>query len=252
MLVADAEDLTNAALSCRINEWHEERSTLFENTSIAYVYCSSTGTGTSSDYSSVLQSIIRQLSERKGQTHLSKLVARFHDLHARDRSNNAALTAKEIEGLLIDIFETNVDVRIGKSLLGSQRSTGVQSRHVSTLMTCAVPPNQLPVVLTKPVIDALDECTDWQKLLEILRNASGRHPGNLKVFCSSRPGVSLEKYFPDRTRKLLTEDLTVDDMERYVRQEIFSRETPRRLLGGRYPDIEEKLALTLLKSAGGM
>lgn len=157
---------------------------------------------------------MRQLSEIKGQISLCKPVFELYDVREQDRSSRAGLSGKEIEELLAAIFKTNIDVRI--------------------------------------IIDALDECRGWKMLFQILRDAGKHHPGKLKIFCSSRTDVIVEGYFPDRTLKFMTTKLTADDMDYFVRHEILSRETPRRLLRGQYPSLEEELVEALLARAGGM
>jgi hypothetical protein len=155
---------------------------------------------------------MRQLSEIKGRTDLIVPVTRLYDLRAKDRSKQAALSEKEIKQLLTEIFRTEVDIRI--------------------------------------IIE--DECADWEKLLEILRDAGCHRSGILKLFFSSRFGVSVEDYFSGSTTKILTADVTEVDMKQFVHQEIFSRDLPRRLLKGQHPQLEEMLVSALLKQAGGM
>jgi hypothetical protein len=187
---------------------------LYHGTSIAYIYCSSTGKSKTTDASAALHSIARQLSEIRGSSVLAKPVRRLYDSRERDRSSKASLSGKEMRQLLSEIFETGVDERI--------------------------------------IIDALDECVDWRQLLRVLRDATEHHRGNLKLFCTSRFGVDLSEYFPGRMEKILTANLTKHDMESFIRQEIFSEEGHGRLLDGQYEHLEEQLALALLRRAGGM
>ncbi|KIX03632.1 uncharacterized protein Z518_07185 [Rhinocladiella mackenziei CBS 650.93] len=203
-----------STLCCRVNEWHEERSALFEGTNMARVYCSSMGRTQAANASSVLHSIMRQLAEIKGQRHLAPPVQSLYNNRALDRSSTANLSDQEIEELLKDIFAGGEDTRI--------------------------------------VIDALDECADWKKLLRILRDAGKSHPRKLKIFCTSRFGVQVETYFEGCTTKFLTSELTENDMRQFVHSEIFFREEPDRLLEGKHQDLEERLESVLLRRAGGM
>lgn len=183
---------------------------------LAYVYCSETGTSVkgAATWRAVINSVIRQLCEVKGQSKLVEPVARFHAEHQEKRRDGASLDVKEQRELLEDI-----------SRLGH------------------------PIYI---IIDALDECDEPLKVLKMLKKASEVHGGKLRILVSSRHGVKVEHKdsFRGVTKQILVKDLTKNDMHNYIYKEIFERE--ERILDGRDPEREEKLCQALLEQANGM
>ena len=107
---------------------------------------------------------------------------------------------------------------------------------------------------TTVIIDALDECVDYSKLLSLLKKASDdMTTGTLKFFFSSRPNVTLLPTFPSWGKLELDaeRELTSYDMEKYIHTQVTNPEG-RRLLDGRAPELEEKLIKTLTFRAQGM
>jgi hypothetical protein len=200
--------------SCRVNEWHEARSASFEGGSIATVYCSSTGASETTEWSAALHSILRQLAEVKGQTTLTGVIHDLYESRVKDRSSQAALSARELENILAKIFQKGVDTRI--------------------------------------VLDALDECGGAETLLGVIKRAAEHHPGNLKLFCTSRVGINPESFFPKRILACSTATVTKANMRNFIREEIFSRDPTSRLLKGKHPNLEEELATAMVLRAGGM
>lgn len=131
--------------------------------------------------------------------------------------------------------------------------TGRQDTLNSGLLTKLIPPHQRTTI----IIDALDECENYSRLLLWLKAASNDSLGALKFFFSSRTNVKLLNDFPSWEKVELDskKELTVEDMKVYIRTQVQDRETMgigRRLLGGEYPELEERLIETLTYRAQGM
>jgi len=96
------------------------------------------------------------------------------------------------------------------------------------------------------IIDALDECTDYDKLLSDLGRATCSY-GNLRIFFTSRFQVKVHDYFP--TAKRITIDTqNAADIRKYLDIEI-----PRRRVGCGMTDMQaERLRKALLSKADGM
>jgi hypothetical protein len=107
---------------------------------------------------------------------------------------------------------------------------------------------------TTIIIDALDECKDYSKLLFLLQRVSNDiSSGSFKFFFSSRPNVNLLPDFPSWEKLELDaeRELTSEDMEAYIRTQVMNTEG-RHLLDGKDPELEEKLVETLTYRAQGM
>ncbi|PQE06277.1 ankyrin repeat protein [Rutstroemia sp. NJR-2017a BBW] len=122
--------------------------------------------------------------------------------------------------------------------LGPELLTDLAARHQRTTI----------------IIDALDECDDYSKLLFLLKKASNDMPsGSFKFFFSSRPNVALLLDFPSWEKLELDaeRELTSEDINAYIRTQVIETEG-RRLLDGRNPELEVKLVKTLTCRAQGM
>lgn len=110
---------------------------------------------------------------------------------------------------------------------------------------------------TTIVIDALDECTDYTRLLLHLKKAAAASQSPLKFFLSSRQNVRVFDVLP-RGKKVELDaqrDLTTEDMRNYIStqvREIESFNLGTRLLDGRYPELEDRLVEVLKGRAQGM
>ena len=107
---------------------------------------------------------------------------------------------------------------------------------------------------TTIIIDALDECVDYSKLLSLLKKTFEKMTtGTLRFFLSSRPNVTLLPKFPSWEKLELDNqrELTSHDMEKYIHTQVMDAEG-RRLLDGRAPQLEDKLIKTLTIRAQGM
>lgn len=197
---------------CRLVEELRRHSAGLHDTSVAYVYCSNTDRSNITTAKSALDLILQQVSEIKGHIAVVNALATFYSRHFSERSKGARLSEAEQLEILQAIFASGRETRV--------------------------------------IIDALDECNEWQKLLKALQSAAASHTGDLKLFITSREDVDVQAYFPHSTKKMLIAELSSDDMEQFVSQEIFSRED--RLLQGKYPNLEARLVKALLKQARGM
>lgn len=104
------------------------------------------------------------------------------------------------------------------------------------------------------VVDALDECENADELLLHLKNS---HRKSVKFLFSSRNQVKVHNAFPNCGKLELDshKDLTVEDMKTYVTSQVKERESlrlGRRLLDGRYPELEDTLIEVLIDQAQGM
>ena len=107
---------------------------------------------------------------------------------------------------------------------------------------------------TTVVIDALDECEDYSRLLFLLKKVFADTPSTkLKFFFSRRPSVNMLLGFPswEKLELDLNRGLTKDDMNVYISTQVVEREG-HRLLNGKDPDLEKKLIDTLSYRAQGM
>jgi hypothetical protein len=132
---------------------------------------------------------------------------------------------------------------------GSGKMSGLDENLLADLMS--------PYERTVIVIDALDECDDYTKLLLRLQTVSEKRPaGSVKFFFSSRANVELTE-FPSRVKIELDsqKELTAEDLETYIRTQVKERKAMRvgrPLLGGKRPDLEDRLIYTLILRAQGM
>jgi ankyrin repeat domain-containing protein 50 len=111
---------------------------------------------------------------------------------------------------------------------------------------------------TTVVVDALDECEYYDRLLRsLMKMALKRTPKAIKFFFSSRTNVTLPEGFPTWEKLELDsqKSLTGEDMKRYIQTEVKDRETlafGSRLLGGKHPALEDRLVEVLARRAQGM
>ena len=110
---------------------------------------------------------------------------------------------------------------------------------------------------TTVIIDALDECEDYTRLLLNLKMVSKDAPKAIKFFFSSRTNVKLPEDFPTWEKLELDsqKSLTVGDVKTYIETQVKDRETLGfgfRLLRGKYPALEDRLVKILTRRAQGM
>ncbi|KAK4169610.1 hypothetical protein QBC43DRAFT_36933 [Cladorrhinum sp. PSN259] len=96
------------------------------------------------------------------------------------------------------------------------------------------------------MVDALDECRDYDALLELLQQAVGRNK-NVRIAFTSRLQVRVKDAFPD-VKTVTIESQNLDDIKRFLEIEI-----PKRRVGCGMTDAQEaKLRKLLLERASGM
>lgn len=96
------------------------------------------------------------------------------------------------------------------------------------------------------VFDALDECKDYDGLLEHLADLWHEHPG-LSLFFSARDGVQIGSHFPCH-EALITDDRNTYDIDTYIDSEVSKRY--ERV--GMQHEQAERLKKALKRLAGGM
>ncbi|KAI9645005.1 hypothetical protein NHQ30_007042 [Ciborinia camelliae] len=103
------------------------------------------------------------------------------------------------------------------------------------------------------VIDALDECVDFSKLLTTLKTLQAKQLGDVKFVFSSRLNVDVNKVFSGSDGVTLTVEDTSKDMSTYIGNEVRSKEeeiecndeTAKR-------EIIDRIVRVLVNFAGGM
>ena len=216
------KSIADEGQGCRAIERFLDHPAALPGTSLAFVYCSCTGRSKVNSADTAINLLIRQLAQVNGQDQLALPVA-AHYAQQHKGAETAQLTEPEQKRLLQEIFALGTETRI--------------------------------------IIDALDECEDWERLLTLLNDRVGYHRDDLKLFFTSRAEVDVNSYLGShelsgeiKTREVvphvLVSHLTEDDMEQFIRTEVLGRQ--RRLLNGKYPEMEERLKKALLDRAEGM
>lgn len=189
---------------------------MYTESPFAFYYCSDSSGQRSSDSTTILRSFVRQLCWCAASTTVSEPVQQIYERLKRDRPKDGLLSYDECEKILKEIFEHGTGARI--------------------------------------FIDALDECDDPEKVLDVLGSVSAIGKGTVKIFATSRTEVlRLAKgEFPDACFLELDELSTRVDMETYIQREVRERKPYLRLLRGERPDLEDRLIELLSQRAGGM
>ncbi|KAK0124782.1 hypothetical protein ONS96_008663 [Cadophora gregata f. sp. sojae] len=207
-----------STLLCRIIQWHLDTASLYPGTRFAYFYCSR-GTATNSKHSwqDVLRAILQQsaFDPKTGKISPDVLDAYTNSGGASSQLRDFSFT-NDCERLLHSIVKSGVKLRI--------------------------------------MIDALDECDEPKKLLAALVKAFKVVPGGLELLMSSRYEVRVHEKFVDTPMAIidLRSSVSETDMYTYISTEVKEREDDERLLGRKYPELEDKLIKILCERAGGM
>lgn len=96
------------------------------------------------------------------------------------------------------------------------------------------------------VIDALDECDDFDCVLQCLKDASQGHE-NIRLFFTSRWQVKVQNYFPE-ARTVSIQTRNSQDIERFLDVEI----SRRRVGSGMTDSQADRLRRVLIGRASGM
>ena len=104
------------------------------------------------------------------------------------------------------------------------------------------------------MIDALDECDKPMDLLAALEEVYNNALGKLEILVTSRHEVDVMKIdaFNNCHQINLNTSITREDMKKFISLEVRGAKKHARLLGGKYPDLEERLVDVLNKKAVGM
>lgn len=109
------------------------------------------------------------------------------------------------------------------------------------------------------VIDGLDECSNFNKLLRYLNlffdEVTGT--GTLRMVLSSRMQVNPPRNFPSQREVIISADRNAKYIEKYIHSQIFEREEQHHgelLLNGEYQELEleQQLCKILTTRAQGM
>jgi hypothetical protein len=109
------------------------------------------------------------------------------------------------------------------------------------------------------IIDGLDECSDFNRLLRYLNllfdEVTGT--GTLRMVLSSRMQVNPPRNFPSQREVIISPDRNSKYIEEYIHSQIFEREERYhggRLLDGEYQELEleQQLCKVLTTRAQGM
>lgn len=102
------------------------------------------------------------------------------------------------------------------------------------------------------VIDALDECDEWDKLLEALRRIVESKPSQCQLLVSGRPEVKVQRHFPEASIIEVIKHITKGDMRDYITQEVIRPDIRDRMFCGEREDLERRLIDVLSTKANGM
>ncbi|KAK1749672.1 hypothetical protein QBC47DRAFT_130878 [Echria macrotheca] len=209
-----------SSLVSTIVEWLYEMNRSDSGAGLAFFYCVRSETGSAVE---VLRSLVAQLSwEPDGFSVAEAVRSRYKKVQPRSPSGDRRrLTAEDCCQL------------IGEELA----------------------PQFLKITI---IIDALDECEDYDVLLSSLSIIYQRSPDScsIKILLSSRNGVELPATFPPWHRRDLDseQNLTRDDLERLIQTEVEGCDElnlGKRLLDGKYPELENRLVEALKERAQG-
>lgn len=92
------------------------------------------------------------------------------------------------------------------------------------------------------IIDGIDECNDFSKLLLQLKQLFAEAP-SLKVVLASRMQVLPPPNFPSQKEVVITAQNNAEDIKNYVRFQVFEREI--HLLNDARPEIRAELEKAL-------
>jgi hypothetical protein len=104
------------------------------------------------------------------------------------------------------------------------------------------------------VLDALDECTQRQELMDMLETVAGWQLNNLHLLMTSRKErdieSSLESYVQEKDTICLQEDVVDSDIRRYVRQRLSDDKTLTKW--SKDATVRQEIEVALMHGARGM
>ena len=204
-----------SSLVSRVIEWHLERLSSNQLTQVAYKYCSRTK-GESQDPGTtpemVMASVVSQLLWSPDGSGIVKRISDLYTSWKYERPDEARLSLAESANILCEIIK--------------------------------------PWSQTTIIIDALDECSQPYPLLRTLKRVVTDSAGRVKLFVSSRMNVDVSSVLVNVTRVDVQIGDTSEDMSKYISKEL--KESDRRLLRGREPELEDRVIAILNSRAQGM
>lgn len=190
------------SIMSQIIEWYQEK--LKPGEQVAYFYCSR-AFNNRQDPVEILRSILAQLSS------------------TRDYSTvHSSILAEYNERIEKDTLDVKFSLKETTKLLGQIAGD-----------------NSIMVTL---IIDGLDECNDFSKLLLQLKQLFAEAP-SLKIVLASRMQVLRPPNFPSQKEVVITSQTNAEDIKNYVHSQVFERDI--RLLNDAKPEVREKFEKTL-------
>jgi hypothetical protein len=98
------------------------------------------------------------------------------------------------------------------------------------------------------VIDALDECNDRDRLLQLLASLWGRMGSNVKVFVTSRREIDIQRRFNKFPQVSLEESAVDNDVRKYLEHTMEASAAFRKLTDS----LKEFIVTSLVLGSGGM
>lgn len=103
------------------------------------------------------------------------------------------------------------------------------------------------------IIDALDECENWEDLLDGLSRLQSSSGGmNLELLLASRHEVDVNNYFPSCIIINLNSPMPSTEMERFLTMEVNQENHSHRITRSMNEDLKAELIEALMQRTGGM
>ncbi|QSZ28871.1 hypothetical protein DSL72_003376 [Monilinia vaccinii-corymbosi] len=149
------------------------------------------------------------------------------------------LNGKEIESSIIDMFN---------DAQPPQSTEPTPEDWLKALLKLCQRVNKV-----KMVIDALDECRDFGRLLKTLERLKIERGNCVRFLFSSRLNVNVNKVFPESDGVILTVEDTSEDISRYIADEVRSKEEDIECnVEAAKKELINRINLALISFAGGM
>ena len=180
---------------------------------IAYFYCVRQGQDQSgTDPIVILRSIVRQLASSLDASSILPPIRTVYDKLRYERPVSGCLSLEECSELLRELT----------------------SYYSNTTI----------------ILDALDECEKPYELLRALKRVAHSRTDQIKLFVSSRLNVHVDSVMILHRKINIQSQGASKDMDIFLHTEVKQRD--RRLLKGRYPELEDRLIKVLRGRAQGM
>ena len=180
---------------------------------VAYFYCVRQGQDQSgTDPAVILRSLVRQLASSSDGSSLLSPVRTIYNRLRYERPGSGCLSLGECSELLTELTSCYSNLTI--------------------------------------IVDALDECEKPYELLRALKRVGDSSTSQTKLFVSSRLNVNVASVMIFHRKIDIQSQSASKDMENFLHTEVKQRD--RRLLKGRYPELEDRLIKVLRDRAQGM